>query len=81
MGSILAGTLKDMRVMRSDGTEFGEVYNLTMDLATGGLVHLIVDPDDANAPYDTDLELDGHGRFLVPMERITAIRDYIIFER
>lgn len=81
MGNMLAGALTEMRVMRSDGTEFGEVYNLTMDLATGGLVHLIVDPDEMNAPFDTDLELDGNGRFLVPVERITAIRDYIVFER
>ncbi|MES3517046.1 MAG: PRC-barrel domain-containing protein, partial [Natronomonas sp.] len=45
MPEILAENLSDKDVMGSDGARIGSLYNITMDLATGTLRNLVIDPD------------------------------------
>ncbi|PSQ14930.1 hypothetical protein BRD02_07765 [Halobacteriales archaeon QS_8_69_73] len=63
MPDILAENLSDKEVMGSDGASLGTLYNITMDLKTGTLRNLVVDP--ATATVDPDFPRDDHGHYLV----------------
>jgi sporulation protein YlmC with PRC-barrel domain len=79
MAEILAENLSGKAVTGSDGAELGMLYNITMDMETGRLRNLIVDP---NEHLDTsDFEADGEGRILIPVERVQAVKDHMIVKR
>jgi len=78
MGKVLAMNLTDMRVMGDDGTEIGELKNITCDLETGNLGDLIIDPTQkASEMYDTH----NDGYVHIPTRRLTAVKDYIVIKQ
>ncbi|QGA81598.1 PRC-barrel domain protein [Halomicrobium sp. LC1Hm] len=79
MAEILAENLSGKDVMGTDGTEIGSLYNITMDLDTGALKHLLIDADGALG--QTEFERDETGRLLVPVERVQAVKDHMIVKR
>lgn len=79
MAAILAENLSEKTVVGSDGAEVGTLYNVTMDLKSGELANLLVEPVDG-AP-DLDVEADEHGRFLIPVARVQAVKDHIVISR
>ncbi|WP_290812478.1 PRC-barrel domain-containing protein [Halovivax sp.] len=81
MSEILAENLSGKSVMGSDGTELGLLYNITMDLSSGQLYDLVVEPDEELPTRSVDLERDDAGRFRVPVSRVKAVKDYIVVER
>ena len=81
MSDIHAENLSGKAVMGSDGTELGLLYNITMDIKSGGLYDLIVEPDEELPTRSIDLDRDDAGRFQVPVERVQAVKDYIVVER
>ena len=81
MSDILGQNLVDKSVMGSDGTELGDLHNITMDLKTGQLFDLVVEPDEELPGRSVDFERDDTGRFLVPVNRVQAVKDYIVVER
>ncbi|AFZ72242.1 PRC-barrel domain-containing protein [Natronobacterium gregoryi] len=81
MSEILAENLSGKAVMGSDGTELGLLYNITMDLKSGQLRDLIVEPDDELPARAVDFDVDEGGRFLVPVSRVQAVKDYIVVKR
>ncbi|QLG50258.1 PRC-barrel domain-containing protein [Natrinema halophilum] len=81
MSDILAENLSGKSVMGSDGTELGLLYNITMDLKSGTLHDLVIEPDEAISRRGVDLELNDAGRFLVPVNRVQAVKDYIVVQR
>lgn len=78
MTELLAENLSGKAVMGSDGAEIGMLYNITMDLDTGELEHLIIDPDSTDL---TGFDTDAAGRLLVPVERVQAVKDHMIVQR
>ena len=80
MADMLAETLSGKSVMGADGTELGELYNVTMELETGRLDSLLVEPLE-NGPADVDFQQDDNGRFEIPVSRVQAVKDYIVVER
>jgi sporulation protein YlmC with PRC-barrel domain len=80
MADILAENLSGKAVMGSDGKELGMLYNITMDLRTGDLEDLIVQPDEQTA-FDADFEVDGNGNYRVPARNVQAVKDYIVVDR
>lgn len=80
MPDILAENLSGKAVMGSDGTELGMLYNITMDLRTGTLSDLIVEPDQQTT-FDAELAVDDQGRYHVPVNRVQAVKDYIVVQR
>jgi len=80
MADILAENLSGKDVMGSDGAELGMLYNITMDLKTGKLHDLIVEPDEETPP-NVGFDTDEGGRFKVPVSRVQAVKDYIVVER
>ena len=67
--------------MGADGSELGMLYNVTLDVHTGRLRHLLVTPDEESPPQSTDFEKDDAGRFQVPVGNVQAVKDYIIVQR
>ena len=80
MPDILAENLSGKAVMGSDGTELGMLYNITMNIKTGALADLLVEPNEETA-FDADFSVDDHGRFHVPVNRVQAVKDYIVVDR
>lgn len=80
MPDILAENLSGKAVMGADGTELGMLYNITMDIKTGSLADLVIEPDQETA-FDADFDVDEDGRFHVPVHRVQAVKDYIVIER
>jgi sporulation protein YlmC with PRC-barrel domain len=80
MADILAENLSGKAVMGSDGTELGMLYNITMDLKSGKLNHLLVDEhEESNVAIEFPQDEEGHYR--VPVSRVQAVKDYIVIER
>ncbi len=81
MSEILAENLSGKAVMGSDGTELGMLYNITMDLKTGELADLLVEPDEQLDNTAVAFDSDEQGRFQVPVQRVQAVKDYIVVQR
>jgi sporulation protein YlmC with PRC-barrel domain len=81
MSEILAENLSGKAVMGSDGTELGMLYNITMDLKTGELADLLVEPDEELDAGSVAFDADERGRFQVPVTRVQAVKDYIVVQR
>ena len=78
MADILAENLSGKAVMGSDGTELGMLYNISMDIKTGSLNDLLVTPNDDVPAGRVPFESDEDGRFHVPVDRVQAVKDYIV---
>jgi sporulation protein YlmC with PRC-barrel domain len=80
MADILAENLSGKAVMGSDGTELGRLYNISMDLKSGKLNDLLVEPlEESDVQLDFPVDEDGH--FHVPVGSVQAVKDYIVIER
>lgn len=79
MAEILAENLSGKDVMGSDGAELGSLYNITMDLTSGSLHNLVIDP--ADSLQETEFEYSDAGRLRVPVDRVTAVKDHMIVQR
>jgi sporulation protein YlmC with PRC-barrel domain len=80
MADILAENLSGKAIMGTDGTELGMLYNITMDLKTGRLSDLLVTPNESVSEDQIPFEQDEEGHFLVPVERVQAVKDYIVVQ-
>ncbi|MFB6198117.1 MAG: PRC-barrel domain-containing protein [Halobacteriaceae archaeon] len=80
MTAILAENLSGKSVMGTDGTELGMLYNITMDLESGRLSNLLIEPDE-ESPVQLDFPRDEGGRYKVPVDRVQAVKDYIVVQR
>jgi len=80
MPDILAENLSGKAVMGSDGTELGMLYNITMNLKTGELVDLLVEPNE-ELGVTLDFPSDDRGRYQIPVGRVQAVKDYIVVRR
>ncbi|MGM0399303.1 MAG: PRC-barrel domain-containing protein [Halobacteriota archaeon] len=80
MADILAENLSGKAVMGSDGTELGRLYNISMDLKSGKLHDLLVEPLE-DSDVQLDFPMDDEGHFRIPVGRVQAVKDYIVIER
>jgi len=81
MVDILAENLSGKAVMGADGTELGDLYNITMDIKSGQLRHLLVTPDERLDPDRSGFDRDETGRLQVPVANVQAVKDYIVVAR
>lgn len=80
MVEILAENLSGKAVMGSDGADIGMLYNITMDIDSGRLKNLVINPNEDRG-VETDFDTDEQGRLLVPVGRVQAVKDHMIIER
>jgi sporulation protein YlmC with PRC-barrel domain len=50
-----------------------------MQMKTGQLGHLIVDPGERGV--NADFEVDAHGHYMVPVSNVQAVKDHIVVRR
>ena len=81
MADILAENLSGKAVMGTDGTELGDLYNITMDLKSGRLEHLLVSPHEQLDVRQVSFDTDDRGRLRVPVSAVKAVKDYIVVQR
>jgi len=81
MSDILAENLSGKAVMGSDGTELGMLYNITMDLKSGELDEVLIEPDEETMGRNVSLDTDEAGRYRVPVQAVQAVKDYIVVSR
>ncbi|MFW6320510.1 MAG: PRC-barrel domain-containing protein [Halohasta sp.] len=81
MVDILAENLSGKAVMGADGTELGDLYNITMELKTGGLRSLLVVPNEGISPQSSGFDADDAGRLEIPVGKVQAVKDYIVVSR
>ncbi len=81
MVDILAENLSGKAVMSSDGTELGDLYNITMDLKSGELNDLLVSPHEHLSADRSGFDVDETGRLKVPVGNVQAVKDYIVVAR
>jgi sporulation protein YlmC with PRC-barrel domain len=80
MADVLAENLSDKSVVGADGTEIGPLHNITMDLQTGSLGDLLVEPNEEYSAGSSPFGLDEDGLLHVPVARVQAVKDYIVVE-
>jgi sporulation protein YlmC with PRC-barrel domain len=79
MPDILAENLSGKDVMGTDGAELGSLYNITMDVTSGHLKNLVIDPNEALG--DAGFDRDETGRLLIPVANVQAVKDHMIVKR
>jgi sporulation protein YlmC with PRC-barrel domain len=80
MSDVLAENLSGKSVMGSDGSELGMLYNITMNLKTGRLSDLVVEPQE-DSDRGAEFPMDDDGRYRIPVGRIQAAKDHIVVQR
>ena len=78
MKAVLARSLSRKRIMTNDGKAIGELRNLMVDLDTGQLTDLVIEPDES---FDTTGFQMENDRMLVPFESVRDIKDFIVIDR
>ena len=81
MADILAENLSGKAVMTADGTELGDLYNITMDLKSGAIHNLLVSPHEQYNVDHSGFGVDERGRLEVPVANVQAVKDYIVVAR
>ncbi|GFO97937.1 hypothetical protein ig2599ANME_2148 [groundwater metagenome] len=78
MAKILAKNLSNKRVMLTDGSELGMVYNVIMESKTGELLYLMVKPNNF---VDVSKYKNQDNYLLIPFEAVRAAKDYAIVDK
>jgi sporulation protein YlmC with PRC-barrel domain len=78
MAMVLATQLSSKPVLSADGAELGHVYNLTMDVKTGALEAVLVEPSDQPI---TGFATTDNGRLRVPARCIDELSDFLIVRK
>ena len=78
MADVLAENLSDKSVVGADGTEIGPLHNITIDLQTGSLGDLLVEPNEEYSVGSGGYSVDENGLLHVPVSQVQAVKDYIV---
>ncbi|HIJ99432.1 TPA: PRC-barrel domain-containing protein [archaeon] len=65
-------------VVSEGGRMFGKVLDITVDVGTGELINLIVEPTKYILAHFEDLVRDKKGRILLPFSAVTAVGDFVL---
>jgi len=64
-------------VVTKTGKKFGEVGNLSFELRTGEIIHIIL-KNSTSYCEGLDLERDSKGNMLIPYSSVIATGDFIV---
>lgn len=79
MGEILTQRLVGKSIVGIDGTVLGTLATITIDLESGALRELVVEPGERTPPSIAS-KSDGDGHVRVPIERIESVSDRIVVQ-
>ncbi len=77
---VYASDLAGKTVVSDRGRMVGTLYDLTLDVETGTLLNLIIEPEKTKGPTQSILELpvDEEGFATVPYDSVEAVSDVIV---
>lgn len=78
MVKVMAKKLSNKKVMGTDGSEMGILYNITCDQRTGELVDLIIRPD---MTLNVENYRTEDGLVLIPFSAVRAVKDFIVIDK
>lgn len=78
MVKVMAKKLSNKKVMGTDGSEMGILYNITCDLRTGDLVDILIRPDMTLSIENYRTE---DGLVLIPFSAVRAVKDFIVVDK
>ena len=78
MVKVMAKKLSNKKIMGTDGSDMGILYNITCDLRTGDLVDLMVRPD---MTLNVENYRTEDGFVLIPFSAVRAVKDYIVVDK
>jgi sporulation protein YlmC with PRC-barrel domain len=70
--------LKGKTVMTIDGAILGTIDNFVINLDTGEVKHLLVNP--AKDLEATKFESDAQGRMILPFKSMKSVKDVVVLE-
>ncbi|WP_408957462.1 PRC-barrel domain-containing protein [Natrinema sp. 74] len=76
MSEMLAGDLGGKRVVGTDGTVVGRLHTVTMDLESGVIHDLVIEPGDGSPATASGRSDDD--RLCVPFDRVETVDDQIV---
>jgi sporulation protein YlmC with PRC-barrel domain len=80
---IFAKKLSDKPVVDSNGSVIGQLHNVTIDFKSGELRNLLVTPEGNSAQQQRHISKytsDDHGRHMIPVNSVSAVKDQIIVQ-
>ncbi|ARS91305.1 PRC-barrel domain-containing protein [Natrarchaeobaculum aegyptiacum] len=75
--TVLASTLSNKPVMRSDGKDVGTVRNVTGNVTTGELESILVTPSNDST---FGFEQTDDGLLRIPVSLVESVDDYLMLE-
>ncbi len=78
MARWMAKKLSNKKVMGTDGSEMGILYDITCEPRTGDLIDLIIRPD---MTLNVENYRTEDGLVLIPFSAVRAIQDYIVVDK
>ncbi|HIH40339.1 MAG TPA: PRC-barrel domain containing protein [Halobacteria archaeon] len=74
---VFAKSLSNKEIVSQDGRKIGLLYNLTVDLDTGDIIDLVVQPD--KSLNTKKYRMDG-SLILIPFKAVRSIKEYIVVD-
>ncbi|MFQ6050459.1 MAG: PRC-barrel domain-containing protein [Candidatus Hydrothermarchaeota archaeon] len=80
MKKVYASDLAGKTVVSDKGRMVGSLYDITLDVETGTLLNLIIEPEKTKGPTQSVLQLpvDEEGFAKVPYDSVEAVSDVIV---
>ncbi|MCD6447811.1 MAG: PRC-barrel domain-containing protein [Thermoplasmata archaeon] len=73
---VMENELRGKKVMSSEGLYLGIIRNITVDVNTGKLIDLIVEPSDKIDPRLYHQNEEGY--LLFPFESVKSVKDVVV---
>ncbi|MAG47954.1 hypothetical protein CL617_05080 [archaeon] len=64
-------------VVTKSGKKFGNVYDLSFDIKTGELIHILL-KNTTGFAEGLELDRDKNGNFLIPYSSVLAVGDFVV---
>ncbi|MFO7872180.1 MAG: PRC-barrel domain-containing protein [Candidatus Undinarchaeales archaeon] len=78
MAQIPFKEVQSKTVVSEGGRMFGKVLDITVDVTTGELINILVEPTKYIVAHFEDLVRDRQGRLLLPFSAVTAVGDFVL---
>lgn len=76
MSSVLASSLRDMKILTDKGLRVGNIFDMDVNEDNGKVEFLVIEPESQEIAQN--LPTDEEGNVLIPFSAVLAVRDYIV---
>lgn len=79
MSQVLASSLPEKPVLSADGRKLGTIADLTMNVRTGELEHVVIETEDPDR-HPEEIRSDENGRLRVSAAAISGAGDQLVVD-